>query len=141
MNAQDVLIVIQKLRDSAQNLSKDIDPEDAREQTQGDLRDLSVGFQQLQKMFATLDKEQKAKIQGEVKELMEGKQNFLEYARDVRAILAEVRKKAEVDEEVKQKIEENIPEQHKDQGTASFFTKITDCLEEFKNWSGKQAPR
>ncbi|MGA8163759.1 MAG: hypothetical protein WB791_01895 [Waddliaceae bacterium] len=137
----DLFTVLQKIRSTAQNLSKDVDPADSREETGGDLNDLTSGFAQLQTLFQSLNQSDMQKIQAEVKELMSGQQNFREYARDVNALLAEVRNRTQQNKEMKKKIKKNIPVEHKNKDPDDFFGGLKGILDEVSSWSEKVASK
>lgn len=128
--------VINQLRSSAENLNKDIDHNDSREETRGDLEQFSSGFQQLQHFFSKIDQQDISTVQREVQEWLSGKQDFQQYARDVVSLVSDIRNRTEADGKVQQKIQENMPEQHRDRNIGDFFNEIKGVLDQVQNLTG-----
>ena len=134
---QNLISVLQKLQESSTNLSKDIDPKDSREQTGKDLTSLSSAFQDLQSIFSSIREEDMNKITTEFNELISGKQNFLEYTRDVNAILMAVRERAKEKPEIKEKIVQNLPVHQQGENPDALFKKYSDILNQILGMTTK----
>lgn len=112
---KDFFEVLQNIRESASNLSKDVDKSDKREETKADLAMLTLNFSDLKTILANLNDNDRQELEREVKELFSGKESLSEYTRDVQQILSSIKNRASSDTQVKQKIEQNIPIEHKEQ--------------------------
>lgn len=137
-NMNQLFKVLQQLTSSAQNLNKDIDHNDSREETKGDLEQLHTGFQELKTIFNSINQEDLANAQREVQELMSGNQNFMEYARDVNAIIADVRSRTKSDTTVEKKISQNLPSKHKKAGATNFLDQLKGVLNQVNQLVGQK---
>lgn len=138
---QDFIDALKKVRTSADNLNKDVDYQDKREETKSDLQELSLSFSDLKKIFSSLNDEDRADLQREAKELFNGQESLTDYTRDVQKILNNVKNRVEVDMAVKNKIEQNIPTEHKDKNSESLLDTFMGYLQQIggsKTGSGKR---
>jgi hypothetical protein len=126
--------ILQNLRTHATNLNKDLDERDQREETKGDLARLFGSFNELKTVMVQLEQSDIAKLQDELKQLLSGEENILEYNRDVSNILLEARKRAEKNEPTKEKVTENLPTQQKNQNVGNVFDNWRSILANVQHW-------
>jgi hypothetical protein len=128
--------IIQGLRTDSSNLNRDLDERDDREETGGDLTQLFRGFGQLRSIMSKLDESDIAKLQDELKKLMSGKENILEYSRDVNNILIDVQKRTEKHEPTRDKVADNIPAKHQDEheSVGSMFDSWRSVIGDVQHW-------
>jgi len=134
-NLNQIFDLINQVRTSAENLHRDIDENDRREETKGDMESLTTGFQQLQQILSNVNQEDFNVMQREVQEWISGQQNFQEYARDVSSLVSDIRSRTKKDGRVQQKLQENLPEQHRERNIGDFFNEIKGVLEQVQNLS------
>ena len=135
-NFNQIFDVMNQIRTSAENLNKDIDHNDSREETKGDLKQLTTGFQQLQQFFSNVKQEDMAVMQREVQEWLSGQQDFQQYAKDVSSLVTSIRNRAQEDQKVQKKIEENLPEEHRERNIGDFFNQLKGVLDQVQNLTG-----
>jgi len=133
---QDFIDALKKVRTSADNLNKDVDHKDKREETKSDLQELSLSFTDLRKIFSSLTEEDRAALQREAQELLSGQESLAEYTSDVKKILSNVKNRVTDDVAVKSKIEQNIPEEHKEKTSESLLDTFMGYLHQISD-SGK----
>lgn len=132
---KDFFEVLQNIRESASNLSKDVDKGNKREETKADLAMLTLSFSDLKTILANLNDKDRQELEREGNELFSGKESLAEYTRDVQQILTSIKNRASSDTQVKQKIETNLPIEQKDQhdsvslidSFANLLRKIADA--------------
>lgn len=135
-NKNDGLVsVIQQIRNSAQNLSKDLDHKDPREETAGDLEQLSLSFQDLKDIFFSLRQEDKENLSREMRELFTGQEDFKTYTRDVNKILLDVKNRIQNDKNVEKKVAQNLPEQHQNETPNTFMQNFEKLIGQITDWS------
>lgn len=130
----DLLDAFLKVRSSLGNLQKDVDEKDPREKTDTDLSSLSVNFQDLLTTFKSMQQSDLEQIYQEVMELASGKETFQEYIRDVNKILENVRQKAQKNETVRTKIEDNLPKNLQDEDIDSLLANYQDTVNKIHAW-------
>lgn len=135
-NLDQIFNVMDQLRTCAQNLNKDIDHKDSREETKRDLEQLNSGFQQLQQFFSKINQQDMETVQREVQEWLSGQQDFQQYARDVSALVTDIRNRTKADSKVQQKIQDNMPRQHRNRNVGDFFNEIKTVLDQVNNMTG-----
>lgn len=135
-----IMDVIQQIRSSAQNLSKDLDNRDSREETAGDLEQLTLSFADLKKIFFALKQEDKEILSREVRELLSGQEDFKTYTRDVNKILMDVKNRIQADKTVEAKVKENLPEEHQGQAPNALLQGFGKLLEQVSDWSSSPKP-
>lgn len=129
-----VLDLLQNLKSDATNLNRDLDEKDEREETRGDLSQLFKGFGELRSLMSKLEKSDVEKLQTEMRELMSGKEDMLEYNRDVANILMEVKKRTEAENDAKEKVVEHLPSEKKDDNVGSLFDNWGSVLKNVQHW-------
>lgn len=135
-----IMDVIQQIRSSAQNLAKDLDHRDSREETAEDLQQLTLSFTDLKNIFFALKQEDKENLSREVKELLSGQEDFATYTKDVNKILMDVKNRIQTDKQVEAKVKENLPEQHQDQAPNSLLQSFGKLLEQFSDLGSNSKP-
>src|SRR6188508_334210 len=105
--------VLQNLKTDSKNLNKDLDEKDKREETKGDLSRIFSSFSELRALMSKLDESDTARLQEELRQLMSGEENILEYNNDVNNILMEVKRRTERNDVIKDKVIENLPTEQK----------------------------
>lgn len=126
--------LLQNLKTDATNLDRDLDEKDKREETKGDLRQLFRSFNELRTLISKMDESEKAKMQAEMQELMSGKENILEYNRDVANILINVKKRVEGRESIKEKVIEHLPQEQKNENVGTLFDNWRSVLTNVQQW-------
>jgi hypothetical protein len=129
-----LLELLQGLKTDATNLHRDLDEDDEREETKGDLSQLFNKFDELKSLMSKLNESDIAKLQGELKKLMSGEENILEYNRDVNDILLAVKKRTEQHEPTKDKVIEHLPPEQKHENVGSVFNNWGSLLREVQNF-------
>lgn len=129
-----IFAILQNLKTNATNLNKDLDQKDKREETGGDLAQLFGSFGELRSIMSKLDESDITKLQTELKELMSGKEDLMEYKRDVANILLEAKKRTEAQDQVKAKVIENMPEEKKNENVGSLFDNWGSVLSKLEQW-------
>lgn len=129
-----LLEVLQNIQTHANNLNKDLDEKDEREETKGDLRQLFTNFGELRALMSKLDESDVTKLREELHELMSGKEDILEYNRDVTNILMDVKRRTEVNESAKDKVVEHLPAEKKDENVGSLFDNWSSILGNVQHW-------
>lgn len=133
----DFMAVIRQIRNSAQNLSKDVDPNDKREETQEDLEQLSLNFQDLREIISSMNAEDQENISREFRELLSGQENFQTYTQDVKKILLDIKNRIKSDKKIEEKISENLPEEHQNETANSLFQGFGNLIEQISHWTDK----
>lgn len=129
-----LITVLQNLKTHTSNLNKDLDNNDQREETRGDLKSIFTNFEQLQKTLTNLDQTDMDALQNELKQLLKGEQSFSDYNRDVNNILTQVRKRIERDEQTKDKVTENLPAEQKTKSVGTVFDGWQSILSKVQHW-------
>ncbi len=132
-----LLVLLQNVRGQANNLSKDVDEKDQREETQADLSKLFSSFADLRNLLSRLEQSDVTKLQEELKQLMTGQETFAEYNRDVSKILMDVHHRTEEHPPTEEKIKENLPGAAKTQNVGSLFDNWRSVLGNIQNWIEK----
>lgn len=134
MGYGDLIDAFLKIRSSLGNLSKDVDEKDSREKTDQDLAAVTVNFQDLFTLFKSMEASDMQKIYQEVMELSSGEETFQEYIRDVNKILVDVKRKAQKSDSAKEKLEQNLPRNLKDEGIESLLEKYQETVQQINAW-------
>lgn len=135
---QDFFAVLQNIKESAENLGKDVDKGHQREETKADLAMLTLSFSDLKTILKTMTDEDKANLQHEATELFTGKETLAEYSRDVQKILSDIKNRATTDAQVQQKIEMNAPIEQKGASSASLLDGFAALLHQLGDQLGKK---
>ncbi len=131
---KDFFEVLQNIHESASNLSKDIDKSDKREETKADLAMLTLSFSDLKTILANLNDKDRQELDRERNELFSGKESLAEFTRDVQQILNSIKNRASSDTHTRQKIEDNIPLEHKEEhNSASLIDTFANLLQKIGN--------
>lgn len=133
--------LIQQIRDSAQNLSKDLDRKDPREETEADLEQLTLSFQDLKDILFSLKQEDKDNLAREMRELLSGQEDFQTYTRDVNKILMDVKNRIKADKNAEYKVAQNLPEQHQNETPSTLMDSFSKVIEQISNWTTKAGSR
>jgi hypothetical protein len=129
--------LIHKIRTSASNLSKDVDQNDPREETNKDLKDLSLSFHDLREIMSSLTNEDQENINREFRELLSGEEDFQTYTQDVKKILLDVRNRVKTDKKVEEKITKNLPADQKDETPNSLLQGFAGLIDQISRWAEK----
>lgn len=135
--SDDIISIIQQIRASAQNLSKDLDHQDSREETATDLGQLSLSFQDLKDILFSLTQADQENITREMHELLSGQEDFKTYTQDVQKILIDVKNRVKADKKVEDKVAQNLPEQHQDETPSTLLQSFGKLLEQFSTLNTK----
>lgn len=137
----DFMSVIQQIRQSAQNLSKDVDHNDPREETKQDLNELTLNFQDLRNIISNMTQEDKEDLNRELRELMSGEEDFQTYTQDVKKILMDVKNRVKSDKKVEDKITKNLPAEKKNETPNSLLQGFGSLIEQISHWTEKAGSR
>ncbi len=139
--SDDLLSIIQQIRSSAKNLSKDIDSKDQRENTEEDLAQLSMSFQDLKDILFSLNQSDKDNLNREMRELLSGQEDFQTYTHDIKKILFDVKGRIKSDRNVEEKISQNLPEEHQNVTPNTLMQGFGKLIEQIANWTEKAGSR
>lgn len=131
--------LLQGLKQDTANLNRDLDEKDQREETKVDLSRIFKSFAELRALMSKLDKAETAKLQEELRQLMSGEESILEYNNDVNKILMEVKKRTESKEVIKDKVIENMPADQKRENVGSLFDNWQSALNNVHDWLEKNS--
>lgn len=126
--------VLQGLKTDAANFNRSLDEKDKREETKGDLARLFSSFGELRAIMSKLEESDVEKLREELKQLMSGQEDILEYNRDVNNILLEAKKRTEKTDSTKDKVIDNLPEEQKQQKVGSIFDNWRGVLSNVQHW-------
>ena len=138
-NLNQLFTIFQDLREHSTNLHKDLDDNDEREETQGDLANMFKSFNDLRALMSKVEQSDVTKLQSELKRLLSGEESLTDYQHDVANILSEVRKRTEQENDKKDKIADNLPPQHQNQNVNSIFDNWGSILSNVQHWIEQNA--
>jgi DNA-directed RNA polymerase subunit F len=133
--------LLEQILSSTNNLKKDLDQNDPREQTQDDLSQLSLSFQDLREMFSHINPEDAEKLKNEFRALLSGQENLQTYVQDVRKILTDIHDRTRSDRQVQQKISNNLPEDQQDETAQSLLQGFKGLMDQLFNSTQKTGGR
>ncbi|MBA2727239.1 MAG: hypothetical protein H0U49_03590 [Parachlamydiaceae bacterium] len=134
---QEFMSIIQQIRTSAKNLSKDVDQNDPREETNKDLKELTLGFQDLREIISNIKQEEQEDLNREFRELLSGQEDFQTYTQDVKMILMDIKNRIKSDKKVEEKITKNLPAEQKNETPNSLFQGFGSLMEQISRWTEK----
>ncbi len=134
---QEFMSIIQQIRTSAKNLSKDVDQNDPREETNKDLKELTLGFQDLREIISNIKQEEQEDLNREFRELLSGQEDFQTYTQDVKMILMDIKNRIKTDKKVEEKITKNLPAEQKNETPNSLFQGFGSLMEQISRWTEK----
>ena len=129
-----LLGLLQNIKTDAANLHKDLDNKMKVKKPKGDLSRLFGSFGEMRELMSKLDESDIAQLKDEFKALMSGKEDLLEYNRDVNEILMNVKKRTEANAPAKDKVVEHLPPEQKDQNVGSHFDNWGSILNNVAHW-------
>ncbi|MBA3237735.1 MAG: hypothetical protein H0T62_05205 [Parachlamydiaceae bacterium] len=137
----EIMSIMQQIRDSAKNLSKDLDKNDSREKTQEDLEQLTLSFQDLKDIYSALNEQDSENLNREAREWLSGKEDFQTYMRDVKKIIMDIKTRINSDKKVEEKVADNLPEDHQNEAPSSLVQGFQNILEKIAQWTEKAGSR
>lgn len=137
----ELMSLLQQIRDSAKNLSKDLDQKDPRENTQEDLEQLTLNFQDLRDIFTTMNEQDKQNLNREARELLSGQEDFQTYMQDVKKIIMDIKSRIKSDKKIETKVSDNLPDEHQNDTPNNLFQGFQSLIEQIGRWTEKAGSR
>jgi len=129
--------LLQNLKTDTSNLHKDLDDKDEREETKDDLSQIFSRFGELNALLSKLDESDVAQMREDLKKLLSGQEDILEYNRDINNLLLKVKQRTEQHEPTKDKVIEHMPSEAKEQhadNVGSLFDNWGSILNNVQHW-------
>lgn len=130
--------LLEKIHSSSQNLKKDIDENDPRENTSKDLEQLSLNFQDLKEIISGLNTQDTANLNREFRELISGQEDLQTYVQDVKKLLSDVQTRIKSDKKVEEKISDNLPDESQNDTPSTLIQGFKSILEQISQMSDKK---
>jgi hypothetical protein len=122
------------LKDDTQNLHKSLDDQDEREETQGDLSNIFGKFAALRSILSKMDASDTEQIQDELKKVMSGQENISEIGQKIRGLLMTVKNRTDEHAPTRDKVADNLPDDKKEQDIGSIFDNFQGVLNNVQHW-------